>query len=300
MVCGVAMYQPFHPSDHYINKVEKRLKKTVYVNEFTETEPDDVVILGTYSRLWKNTGKREVLKSKAVECNGYLDSPTSHTRDYLAECYTPRKSKIAQRERLSLRSMPLYAAPTIVLDGCYVDIKSAWFSILNIVGWDCDYYPDKWLARGIAPRDFPLPKDKVARSALVSLSRSHGVPVLRHGIVALEPMYNALENPHIYGIIADVLQSIAVVAIEAYGCRYVATDGFIVPTAKAEDFMNFVGSWGLQSRIKAQGSGAIFGAGSYTIGMVSTVRLVNGWKPVDNVDHLVNVNWIWKRIVKCL
>lgn len=293
------MKSPFCPDEKYHSRIIERLSYTEYVDEFDPPRPDDVVIMGVYSRKWKNERKRQVLKHKAVTFNGYLDSPTSHTRDYLRTCYTPKKSKTSQREILQNRRMPLYSRPCVLLDASYVDITSAWFSILSIVGWDCEYWPGRWFGQGAAPVDFPLPSNKVARSALVSLARSSHVPVWRSGGTKLERMFNPIENPHIFAVIADVLNAIAHIAVSAFDCVYVATDGFILPTRKAGSFMEFIEQWGLNSRVKAYGNGFVFGPGSYYVGPMRTIKLIQAHRILDCIDHDINIMWMLKRIERC-
>ena len=293
------MKRDFYPDESYTARIEKRLAYTSYVVEFDPPRPEDVVIMGVYSRMWKTEQKRQVRSDKAVTFNGYKDSPTSHARDYLRSCYTPRLAKRNQAEILRAKRMPLYSHPCILLDAAYVDIKSAWFSILSLVGWDCDYFPGRWFAKGSPPVDFPLQSNKVARSSLVSLARSSHVPVWRNGGTKLEKIFNPCENPHIFGIIADVLNAIAAAAVDYYGAVYVATDGFILPAARVESFQAFISSWGLASSIKGAGDGFVFGPGSYYVGAMRTIHLHQSPRVLDAIDRDTPLMWLLRRIEKC-
>lgn len=290
------MKKEFNPCcSEYIDRIESRVAKTEIVSEFSEPLPDDVVIWGTYSRTWKNRDRREVLKRYAVEVMGRVDSPTAHTRDYLMMCYRRKPAKKAQHELLQDFSMPLYAQPGIFPDASYVDIRSAWYAILCLVGWDCDYWPGRWLGRGLPPDDFPLPDHKVARSAMVTLAKSSKIPIWKNGTLEYKKYYNTVENHHVFAVIASVLNCIAVVAIDHFGCKYVNADGFIIPQNRVDGFMEFIQSWGLSSRVKASGVCLIGGAGAYSFGAIRSMRPFT-MRPIDNIRRDVELYWLWRRV----
>lgn len=287
----------FDPTcDDYVLKQEKRLSKTQFVEDFTPPRQEDTIIMGTYSRTWRNIPYREVRKGKTAEVNGVIDTPTAHTRDYIAFCYPRRPCKRDQRDLLKRKRMPLYAYPCIVKDAVYLDIKSAWFSIVNLVGWDCEYYPSRWLGRGSAPLDFPLASNKVARSAMVTMGRTTPLPVWKQGHMVYTKMYNTTENYHIWGVIADVLNAIAVHAIKE-GARYVNTDGFIISRKKALHLLSYIEAFGLQVRVKAEGDSCICGPGAYVVGPHYSMRSMP-FTAIDNVDRLIDDEWLRVRVAR--
>lgn len=293
------MKRDFNPDDpKYVERIEKRLAKTEYVKEFSPPEPDDTVILGTYSRTWRNREKREVLKHKAIEFNGRLDSPTAHTRDYLMSCYDRRPAKKEQRELLKRKRMPIYANPGIMTDAVYLDIKSAWFSIVMLAGWNVEYYPGRWFGFGQPPADFPFKDIKVARSALVSIGRTQKIPLWVKGHLKTQPMYNNTENFHIWGVIADTLNCIASVAISE-GARYVNTDGFIISRSKMDFMIDYILDWGLTVKVKAQGGAVICGVGAYQVGSHQTVRGMT-FHPCEVIDWEVGEKWLKRRLTHSL
>jgi hypothetical protein len=290
---------PFDPSDpNYVEKIEKRLSYTEYVTEFSDPEPEDVVILGTYSRAWRNKKHREVLTSKAIEFEGRLDSPTSHVRDYVSYCYARRPAKKEQRDILKRKYMPIYADPCIMRDAVYVDIASAWYSIVMLAGWNVEYNPGKWFGFGQPPDDFPFPDNKIARSCMVSLGRSSRLPVWRDGKITSMWMYNNTENLHIWGVIADVLNAIGSHAI-LLGAKYVNTDGCIISRRYANDMQDYISSWGLSSRIKGEGAAVICGVGAYHIGLHKSGRSMK-FHPCEAIDWTVDEDWLKKRVTRSI
>jgi hypothetical protein len=191
----------------------------------------------------------------------------------------------------------------------YLDIKSAWWTIINVLGWNVDYYPLRWLLPGAAPDDFPWHENKIARSALVSVAQSNSIPFynpLTHRI-KMRPSYNVMLNWQVYAAISHVLHAIAFEAVHA-GAHYVNTDGFIVEDENAEGVCRILDNWGLKYGSKARGEVWIFGPGSYKVGYKTTKRIIkpspicNLYLPEDNLDF-VKDSWrrvlAWRRIKKC-
>lgn len=283
-------------SEKYLDKVHARIEKTQIVEVFTPPRDGDVIIMGTFSRTWRNEKRREVMRGKGVECNGFIDTPTAHTRDYISFCYDRRPARRDQRELLRKKKMPLFSYPCIIKDAIYLDIKAAWYSIVSLVGWDCEYMPGRWLSRGSGPTDFQLANHKVARSAMVTIGRTTPLPLWKDGRMTYQRMYNATENFHIWGVIADTLNAIAHVAVNL-GARYVNTDGFIISRSKAYPLMQYIESWGLTARVKYSGTALICGPGAYTVGDHASMRSMNFIR-LDNIDREVDASFLLPRVAK--
>lgn len=288
----------FNPNDaDYVERIENRLSYTTFVEEFDTPMPDDTVIWGTYSRTWRNKKKREVLHRYTDIVNGRKDSITAHARDYLVSTYNACRCSKVQRACLNTFQMPLYADPCILEDACYVDISSAYFSIMCHTGWDCDFSPGRFFGRGQPPDDFPLQDNKVARSSLVSLAKSRTLMVWKQGEFINQKMWNPVDNPHIFAVIAATLNAIAGVAVDVFGCVYVATDGFIVPYDQTESFRDFIDSWGLRSKIKNAGLAFVGGVGAYWIGEKKSQRPMC-MHAVDKIRRDIDLTWLHKRVPK--
>lgn len=285
-------------NERYLERITKRLSHTFLVEEFTPPKPEDYVILGSLSQTWRNITRREIRQGRADVVGDKVDAPTAHSRDYLLYCYPRRPCKKEQRIALLQKHMPIYVDPCILHDACYVDIKSAWWKIINAVGWDCEYWPGRWLGKGTPPADFPLPTNKVARSALVTIGISSRLPIWHNNVIHYEKVYNRSENLHLWGIVADLLQSIARIGIDQYMAAYVQTDGYIMPQSNAVPFSNFLKSVGLESHIKWKGDVLIVGAGCYISSNHATFRRGRFGK-LDNIDRTIDAGWVLNKYIYC-
>ncbi len=238
------------------------------------TEP---AILGTYSIATLKTKTRYMLAPGCLKIARYgtdIETATSLARDYLREMYRQPRITHSQAELTKNQYMPLYARPSYYNNGYYIDIKSAWWSILLLAGWDVDYWPGILLAPGRPPIDFPYPLHKLARSALVSVAQSTTIDITIPGQLTRtqKPAYNRLLNWPLYALIAHVLGAIAIQAINA-GAIYVNSDGYIAPNEEsAEKILNIINQWGLKSTVKHEGKGWVLGPGCYRVGSYRTKR----------------------------
>jgi hypothetical protein len=236
----------------------------------------ETTILGSYSYSKLSSRTRIVVKKDCVTLDGDLiETPSAIARDYLREKYKRGpiiKSVQAAALMDSLYGVPNYAKPRLFEHGFYVDIKSAYWSIMKISGWNVDYWPGKWLSIGTPPDDFPFYNHKIARNCLVSA----GVPskILRYtprGQFDEMRVGSPLANISLFKLIQDVLNSIAEESIAA-GAIYVNTDGFIAPNENiAAKIINIIEDWGLVASIKGEGEGGVKGAGAYKVGNAESV-----------------------------
>lgn len=228
-------------------------------------------IVGSMVMTSQTTKQRWMLKRKALP---FAD--TWVTSADLARLYLNLKFKGVKRRITTIqwkdfyeynrRSMPLSAYPAKLEMGHYIDIRSAYWSILRAVGWDVDYMPGQWLKvkDDITVNDFPFSEDKMARNCLVSLA-ADGSRLMR--IWDGEKMTsrkggNGLVNKMLYCFVSDVLNGIADECLRA-GAIYSFTDGFIVPDNKAGEIEQIIASWGLSSSFKHSGACEVKGAGAY-------------------------------------
>lgn len=238
----------------------------------------ELTIIGKYSYYQNESQRRIIDKTESIELKpGLVETPPAIARTYLIEKYklSPRISKVQFEANVdSLRQMPNYAAPCEFEHGFYVDIKSAYWAIMNIAGWDVDYYPGKWLSDGTPPDDFPLPDHKTARSCLYSAGAMSSIPYYdpnyrkkgKENAIDIFKNGNPLINPGLCKLTSDILNSIAIQAIDA-GAVYANTDGFIAPNEYiAGHIVHIIMNWGLEARIKAEGKGGVKGAGAYKVG----------------------------------
>lgn len=295
--------------DAIITKVHDRQDKWKTIRQNPLPMPQEITetaILGSFSYALQETHRRIIRSDLLVSVNGTADTPPSIARDYL-------KLKFGKAERVkhtqilrlreTYRDYPLLAKPQKFDEGFYIDIKSAYWSILQISGWRVDYYPGRWLMRGQGVRDFPFQDpdhrpQKIARHALVSSGVMGELSQWRprdRTIVSIKAG-NPLINSQLIGLVHDVLHSIAVQARRA-GAIYTATDGYICPNTKTMMKVDqIIKDWGLVGRVKAYGPGEVYGPGAYRVGPVKSRSPARG--RINNIKAGEYDKWLQPRFAK--
>lgn len=249
---------------------EKHDKKRIdVVNHFEKLDDlTENVMLGSFSWYYPKSKAKDILRPFAYNFGSFISTPSELARSYLELKYERQratKDQITDFKRV--RSAPLYANPCVFSEGAYIDIRSAYWQIIQVIGWDVDYYPGYWLGKKSSMEDFPFPDFKLSRNCLVT----SGLPseasywnAKDHKIASVKT-YNARLNLGLWACIMDVLHAIAWDAIAA-GAAYAHTDGYICHRERIEAVQNAVSLWGLESRIKAAGDTMVYGVGSYACG----------------------------------
>lgn len=260
--------------------LEKQEKiPTVFTNELPPLDKlNEPVLLGIYSYFYRRSRYRMLVKHLCINLREkVLETPPALARAYLRLEYKHSPSlRHAQRLALEdeknrengLYSPPNYAQPAQFQYGFYIDIKSAYWSILNVVGWNLDYNPGQWLARGRPPSNFPL-DHKNARHCLVSCAQSNQQSIYYpwpDDEIRYENRGNSIANIGLWRLVTDVLNSVAADAVRA-GAIYANTDGYIAPSIHAKKSIEgAITDWGLPFSIKAEGIGKVTTTAAYSIG----------------------------------
>jgi hypothetical protein len=263
-----------------IDRVHQRAEKwrTQLVSELPQPGViEQTSILGTYSMCLMNSRVRLVLERTAISLDHCKESPTSIARDYLYVEYgqgPPARHTQVEAVKVNMSAPPNYARPAIFGHGYYVDIRAAYWNIMRVAGWNPDYWPGKWLLPGKPPVSFPFPDHKVARNCLVSSGLIGKVPMWSPDRGYFEVFKgNPFANLQLWRLIQDVLNAIAVRAVEA-GAIYVNTDGFIAPTLQVRDKVQaIIADWGLESCVKSEGAGQVVASGTYQVGNMQSGHL---------------------------
>ena len=237
------------------------------------------VWLGHFS--WSTTKTKERwLKGNTVVDMGFgAQTPGDVVRDYL-DFYFPSRQRAYGKEADFYRtkiSTPLYLRPGILVDGVYVDIKSAYFSLVNLVGWNVRYKPGSWISPGRPCYDFPLANDtrriaKSARACLVSFGLHRKSTFWNGSKIVERNTRNNHVNYGLWHVCQDILHAIATVAV-SLNAVYIHTDGYILPSGNAEVLEDYIRSWGLRTGRKGQGPTLVFGFGNFRVGNHETKRL---------------------------
>lgn len=232
----------------------------------------DNVILGSFSWYWMNAKHKDILRPFVLNFDGVLTTPSEVARTYLELKYKKMRATGEQvREFQKSRSAPLFAKPHSFDEGVYIDVRSAYWQILQIVGWDADYYPNKWLGRGEPMDDFSYADIKLARNCLVTAGLPSDATFWRGQEQQFKRLatHNRTSNLGIWALTMDVLHGVAWDAVRA-GAVYAHTDGYICHTSRLGAVMDAISDWGLEARIKKSGKIEVYGVGSYSVNDTST------------------------------
>lgn len=242
-------------------------------------------MLGSFSWYYPLAKRKEILRPFAYQFPKFLSTPSELSRTYLELKYPRQRATRQQIDNFRLpRSAPLYANPCEFSEGAYLDIRSAYWQILQVVGWDADYNPGRWLGKKGGMEDFPFPDFKLSRNCLITAglpSEASYWNAEKQQFTTVKT-FNKFLNLGIWALTMDVLHCVAWDAIAAGAC-YVHTDGYICAAARVEAVQSAIASWGLEARIKNAGRTIVWGVGSYSVGDKSTKNNHVRTKPFDGL-----------------
>lgn len=250
-----------------------------------------IVWCGSFSRTIPTMRQRYILKASLIKDPGldFVMTPTDAARSYLD--YKFPKQLRATRAQIEhwqpRRHQPMLAFPGQYRDMIYLDLKSAYWSILQVVGWDCEYFPSM-IVRGGDVSDFPYPKNKIARNSLVSLGLPSPTFVYQGGSIK-EMQSKKRINLGLWSLVQDILAAIAGEMWDE-GAVYVNTDGYILPASKERIAIERIAQWGLLAEVKHRGNARIYGVGVYSIGSHqtrNTAKLASGTIDINSVNTSV-------------
>lgn len=257
--------------------------------------------LGSFS--WTSVaGKYRYLLDDSLEyyTSTLPATPGDVARDYLAAKYVRAQAttrKQIEHFRDVKRSAPLFARPATMADAVYIDIASAYWSIILLAGWDTDYMPDAWLAKRSDNSDFPFAHNKLARNVLVTAGlKSTSTLYIPESRRYTQVTSNSMPNWSIYGLCMDVLNAIAIEIKNACtSLIYVNTDGYIVNALDAEKASSVIESWSLKPSIKDCGLARVWGAGDYEIGNHVSRRKRYVPRFIEKMHSVPSPKWLKKR-----
>lgn len=270
-------------------KERQALYRPIIIDQFPPIQiMRERIAYGLLSWTLLNRGERWMRKEAVASVRFGFQTGSEIARDYL-DFYHPNRLRATgrQAEMLKLdRAAPLFCEAGYYSDMVYVDIKSAYWQITNLVGWDVDYYPFKWIRCGRPPSDFPLPDNKIARNCLVSCCLPTPMKVWTGYKFVRERKRNVHINLGLWSLIMDTLHCIA---NEAWECHavYTHTDGSIIPIRYLEEFTERVSAYGIVAIPKQDSLGdcTMLGLGNWKCGDRQT-KLFNKARLKRNVDTL--------------
>ena len=281
---------------------ERHAKQTIdVVSRFPLlTSVADNVMLGSFSWYYMRQKKREILRPFALTFPGFTSTPSELARTYLSIKYPRQRALREQLDKFRVpRSAPLYVQPHSYERGVYVDIRAAFWQILQVVGWDADYNPGVWLGRGEPMDDFPFAQIKLSRNCLVTAGLPSEASFWsgdEHKFKSVKT-FNRVVNIGIWALVMDVLHCIAWDCVAA-GAVYAHTDGYICAAENLPRVQDAISQWGLESRIKLTGQTHVYGVGSYKIGNDATKNPHIHSMPYDGLILPEYNLWLKKRFQK--
>ena len=272
------------------------------INEwFPITRLDKPTILGSFAWTQTSTQTKWLMSANAVHNGASWVTPADLARDYLSLKFPDRKPRISTRQYQQVVSVkrfaPLAALPGDY-DAVYLDLLSAYWSILQVVGWDVEYSPGRYLATKTMVHDYPWSSVKLSRNCLVSVGLPGAMRLWTGEKLIFQKKPNKFINLMLFALVMDVLNGIAHDMIHNAGAVYVHTDGYIIPLERERDAYEVAKQWGLIVREKGRGQTKVFGVGDYIVGNVETKvhRKVTG-KTTYKVKP-VELEWLRKSFAR--
>jgi len=279
-------------TDLAIQRVENR---TITITDSVSLPPsDDYVYLGGGTWYARNSRRAEIVHSSVVRPFEVPQTRGQVARDYLKVKYgkkLPLRARGAQiRSWGDAMSAALYAKSGWTENMVYADIKSAYWSILSIVGYDVEWWPERFLGVASSVADFPLWEDKTARSAITATGIMNTSDIYNYGKFERVAQKNVYQNLSLWNLTHTILHMCAGWA-RSLGGVYFNTDGAIIPRRALDDYTALLAGVGLRCGVKGEGVCHVRGAGAYKIGHLKSGHYAR----VTDHDHdnLVSVNAAW-------
>lgn len=258
-------------------------------------------ILGSFSWSSLPIKHKWIMEQHAYNFGGGWITPGDIARDYLALKYPNRRMRITTSQYQACvadrRQPPLYCKPCELDDAVYMDLKSAYWSIVRAVGWDVNYNPEKFLGVNSDVEDFPYPDVKLARNCLVSVGLPSAMRMWTGEQLTFVKKPNRFVNLVLWRLVMDVLNGVAWEMIQA-GAVYVYTDGFILPRDRVGHASEVARSWGLPIGIKHAGKATVLAPAAYEFPKYKTRAFLRYRKVQTDKVYNPNVRWLKPRFYK--
>jgi len=257
------------------------------------------VILGSFSRTNVIKHWKLVIDRHAHNLGAGIVSPADIARDYLSvkfpkwrprACTSQYKSTIANKI-----SQPMHYIKCSG-DGVYLDMRSAYWQIIQRSGWNVDYSRGRFVLGGADVRDFPAPHIKLARNSLVSVGMGGSMQIWDGEKIISNNQSKKFTNVLLFSFVMDILNTIAYEMVQA-GAVYVNTDGYILPYSSLDRAYEIADSWGVEMIVKDQGHYHVKGFGAYDIdGRRAGIGRISQ-SPERTIIHPQNPEWLKKKFL---
>lgn len=226
--------------------------------------------LGTNSYTDRKSCVRYIRQSSIVDLGYGTDTYTSFVRDYVKSKFVRGRAWSKQLDAVRTNDVhpPLFCYPGNYPDSVYIDIKSAYYQICSIVGWDVHYWPHRFIRLGKSINDFPLKEHKAARASLVTQFWRSTIKMFDGEKITRKEQWG--ENTLLYRLVCDVLCGFALDLMKCIDVHYIHTDGAIVSEKDLDKCYLIAHHWGINICIKGRGTAQIKRIGAYKIGDKTT------------------------------
>lgn len=257
----------------------------------------DRLVLGT------RTISDMVGRTKYIDSSVWPVTPTETARPYIRmiweeQCAHPKSSRSKwmgyKRVPWSRETFPLLNInPPLFFDRpshgefTYVDIKAAYFQLYSPATLDLRFNPARGVfGQGLIEflRTAELATLKETRNTIIGVVRARSRMQCSHGKVSKVSTYNRFLAPELWGYLMHTLHAVAHDLLERFDVRYIATDGFIVPTGQAAALREFLAEeWGLETAVKGEGEGSVWALGAYKLGELGSRSRAQRGEPTCNL-----------------
>lgn len=279
-------------TEQMYDKVIVRAEK--HYPELVENFPSIMFIqqpawIGTQSWTLVESKVRLIRDKNHVDFFPIPQTPSEFARDYLSIKFGEKRLRAFANQASLIkvhRAAPLMAIPQILDNHVYVDLKSAYWNITALSGWDVDYYPGRWIKQGAEMDDFPIPEHKLARNCLPTVGRHTTTAFWTGEVYKNVGGRNPLINFGLWAFVQDVLHAVAWDMVDI-GAVYVHTDGYIIPMKNLQRALEITDEWGLKGSVRFQGHGKVFGIGSYDLGTHRAADALRTWhNPISKLNDV--------------
>lgn len=264
-------------------------------------ELESLTFLGSFAWSQPSPKNKLIKPSHAHNYGAGFCTPADIARDYISVKFDGVRLRCNSRQYQDFvkerKHQPLYCEPVTGMRAVYVDLKSAYWQILMLGGWDVDYSRDKFLSVRSDVFDFPFPHLKLARNILISIglpgqstvwSPDKGFKRIRSG--------GGTTNLVLYGFAMDFLHCFASEMIDRAGAVYVNTDGYIIPAFEYQNAMSIADEWGVRLEPRYDGYATVRRVGDYDIENYRSPKPSTGVHPRKYI-HPPNLKWFKRRWV---
>lgn len=204
---------------------------------------------------------------------------------------------------------PMLSVPGHYEDHAHVDIVSAYFSVLRLVGiYPCVVW-GKTLGVGKRLDSYPFASNKTVRNSLYGTAFNPRLAYLTRGAITTVRPENKVSNPVMVQLVQCVMHRIAREA-RSLGAKQWYTDGGIIPLENLEQFLHWTSTtYGLTLKVKSTGTMDVFNPSQYrtpihepkrtrwTIRQTDTIDGYNGdYRYAEYEDWLIGKLRWWVRM----